>query len=122
MSCILNGIIPLGLVLLACGAQSLFVILPNITHFEKLLNTYQQDESHLRARRAIPRSDKEEILMLHNKLRGQVYPPASNMEYMTWDEELAKSAAAWAHECIWEHGPTSLLVSIGQNLAVHWGR
>lgn len=82
MSCILNGIIPLGLVLLACGAQSLFVILPNITHFEKLLNTYQQDESHLRARRAIPRSDKEEILMLHNKLRGQVYPPASNMEYM----------------------------------------
>lgn len=40
----------------------------------------------------------------------------------TWDEELERSAAAWAHECIWEHGPTSLLVSIGQNLAVHWGR
>lgn len=40
----------------------------------------------------------------------------------TWDEELARSAAAWAQECIWEHGPTSLLVSIGQNLAVHWGR
>ena len=40
----------------------------------------------------------------------------------TWDEELEKSAAAWAQECIWEHGPTGLLVSIGQNLAVHWGR
>lgn len=40
----------------------------------------------------------------------------------TWDEELEKSATAWAQECIWEHGPTSLLVSIGQNLAVHWGR
>lgn len=40
----------------------------------------------------------------------------------TWDEELEKSAVAWARECIWEHGPTSLLVSIGQNLAVHWGR
>uniref|UniRef100_A0A286XJL8 SCP domain-containing protein n=1 Tax=Cavia porcellus TaxID=10141 RepID=A0A286XJL8_CAVPO len=60
--------------------------------------------------------------MLHNQLRGQVSPPASNMEHMTWDEELERSAAAWARECIWEHGPTSLLVSIGQNLAVHWGR
>uniref|UniRef100_A0A8C0RPD9 Cysteine rich secretory protein LCCL domain containing 2 n=1 Tax=Canis lupus familiaris TaxID=9615 RepID=A0A8C0RPD9_CANLF len=116
----LNGVVPLGLVLLVCGAQGFF--LPNVTHLEKLLSKYQQDKPHSRVRRAIPRSDKEEILMLHNKLRGQVYPPASNMEYMTWDEELEQSAAAWAQECIWEHGPTGLLVSIGQNLAVHWGR
>lgn len=80
MSCILNGFIPLGLVLLVCGAQGLF--LPNVTHLAKLLSKYQQDEPHSRGRRAIPRSDKEEIVMLHNKLRGQVYPPASNMEYM----------------------------------------
>ncbi|VTJ91640.1 Hypothetical predicted protein, partial [Marmota monax] len=40
----------------------------------------------------------------------------------TWDEELERSAAAWAEECLWEHGPANLLVSIGQNLAVHWGR
>ncbi|XP_010596124.1 cysteine-rich secretory protein LCCL domain-containing 2 isoform X2 [Loxodonta africana] len=120
MSGVLNGIIPFGLVLLLCGAQGFF--LPNATHLERLLSKYQQDEPHSRARRAIPRADKEEILRLHNKLRGQVYPAASNMEYMTWDEELEKSAAAWAQGCIWEHGPTSLLVSIGQNLAVHWGR
>ncbi|KAJ8785898.1 hypothetical protein J1605_006858 [Eschrichtius robustus] len=170
MSCVLNGIVPLGLVLLVCGAQGFF--LPNVTHLEKLLSKYQQDRPHSRVRRAIPRVDKEEILMLHNKLRGQVSPPASNMEYMegctfntpvstslqpwpralsflwtlscrspcclcsdlghphgrsparvpTWDEELEKSAVAWAQECIWEHGPNSLLVSIGQNLAVHWGR
>lgn len=44
------------------------------------------------------------------------------LSLQTWDEELERSAAAWAHECIWEHGPTGLLVSIGQNLAVHWGR
>lgn len=76
----LNGVVPLGLVLLVCGAQGFF--LPNVTHLEKLLSKYQQDKPHSRVRRAIPRSDKEEILMLHNKLRGQVYPPASNMEYM----------------------------------------
>ncbi|KAB0392228.1 hypothetical protein E2I00_019410, partial [Balaenoptera physalus] len=93
MSCVLNGIVPLGLVLLVCGAQGFF--LPNVTHLEKLLSKYQQDGPHSRVRRAIPR---------------------------TWDEELERSAAAWAQECIWEHGPNSLLVSIGQNLAVHWGR
>lgn len=80
MSCALNGLIPLGLVLLVCGARGFF--LPNVTHLEKLLSKYQQDEPQARVRRAIPRSDQEEILMLHNKLRGQVHPPASNMEYM----------------------------------------
>lgn len=80
MSCIGNGLVSLGLVLLVCGAQGFF--LPNVTHLEKLLSKYQRDEPHSRVRRAIPRSDQEEILMLHNKLRGQVYPPASNMEYM----------------------------------------
>lgn len=80
MSCIGNGLVSLGLVLLVCGAQGFF--LPNVTRLEKLLSKYQRDEPHSRVRRAIPRSDQEEILMLHNKLRGQVYPPASNMEYM----------------------------------------
>ncbi|KAM6177034.1 cysteine-rich secretory protein LCCL domain-containing 2 [Erethizon dorsatum] len=120
MSCVLNAIVPLGLALLVCSAQGF--LLPNMTELQKLLGRYQQVEPHVRVRRAIPWEDREEILRLHNKLRGQVSPPASNMEHMTWDEELERSAAVWAGECIWEHGPTSLLVSIGQNLAVHWGR
>uniref|UniRef100_A0A8C0WGI6 LCCL domain-containing protein n=1 Tax=Castor canadensis TaxID=51338 RepID=A0A8C0WGI6_CASCN len=118
MNYILSGVIPVGLALLIC-AQGFF--LPNVTKLEKLLGRYQA-EPHSRTRRAIPRADREEILLLHNRMRGQVSPPASNMEYMTWDEELERSATAWAQECLWEHGPSSLLVSIGQNLAVHWGR
>lgn len=35
-----------------------------------------------RGRRAISQSDMQAILDLHNKLRGQVYPQASNMEHM----------------------------------------
>nr|XP_045015822.1 cysteine-rich secretory protein LCCL domain-containing 2 isoform X1 [Jaculus jaculus] len=120
MSCLLRSLVPVGLALLLCGAQGF--LLPNTTRLEQLLSKYRQDGPRMRARRAIPRSDQEEILTLHNKLRGQVYPTASNMEYMTWDEELARSAAAWAQECLWEHGPAGLLVSIGQNLGVHWGR
>lgn len=82
MSCLLYSVIPVGLALLVCGAQAFF--LPNTTSLEKLLSKYQQAEphSHSRVRRAIPWSDRQEILMLHNKLRGQVYPPSSNMEYM----------------------------------------
>ncbi|KAG9474797.1 hypothetical protein GDO78_003320 [Eleutherodactylus coqui] len=98
------------------------MLLPNNTFLENLLSRYQDGAAHARSRRAIPRSDKEEILQLHNKLRGQVHPSASNMEYMTWDDELERSAEAWAQQCMWEHGPTNLLMSIGQNLAVHWGR
>lgn len=80
MSCLLSSVVPVALALLVCGAQAFF--LPNTTHLEKLLSKYQQAEPHSRARRAIPWSDRQEILMLHNKLRGQVYPAASNMEYM----------------------------------------
>ncbi|KAI1889062.1 hypothetical protein AGOR_G00175190 [Albula goreensis] len=78
--------------------------------------------SKQRGRRAITESDMQVILDLHNKLRGQVYPPASNMEYMVWDTELERTAEAWAETCLWEHGPASLLPQIGQNLGAHWGR
>lgn len=80
MSCLLNTMIPVGLALLVCGVQAF--LLPNATSLERLLSRYQHAEPHSRVRRAIPMSDRQEILMLHNKLRGQVYPPASDMEYM----------------------------------------
>ncbi|XP_075432788.1 cysteine-rich secretory protein LCCL domain-containing 2 [Ascaphus truei] len=120
MSSSLTWILPLGLLLLVDQCHGVF--LPNSTVWENLLSKYKDTASHSRSRRAISRSDKEDILQLHNKLRGQVHPSASNMEYMTWDEELERSSEAWAQECIWEHGPASLIMSIGQNLAVHWGR
>ncbi|XP_041314904.1 cysteine-rich secretory protein LCCL domain-containing 2 [Pyrgilauda ruficollis] len=117
----LPWIIPLGCVLLLTKTAECF-ILPNSSHLESILSKYQDGEAHSRSKRAILFSDRQEILMLHNKLRGQVYPVASNMEYMTWDEELERSAHAWAQQCIWDHGPSDLIRSIGQNLAVHWGR
>uniref|UniRef100_A0A673MNM3 Cysteine-rich secretory protein LCCL domain-containing 2-like n=1 Tax=Sinocyclocheilus rhinocerous TaxID=307959 RepID=A0A673MNM3_9TELE len=109
-------------------AASLF--LPDSLELRQLMQRYQDElepndtkaDAPLRTRRAIRWSDREEILQLHNKLRGEVYPTASNMEYMVWDDELEKSATYWAEQCQWEHGPKDLLMSIGQNLAVHWGR
>ncbi|XP_070303490.1 cysteine-rich secretory protein LCCL domain-containing 2-like [Salvelinus sp. IW2-2015] len=114
------------LVLSAREGAALF--LPDSNELRQLLSRYQDDQNSTdktagsRTRRAIQWTDRGEILQLHNKLRGQVYPTASNMEYMVWDDELERSATHWAEACQWEHGPNDLLMSIGQNLAVHWGR
>ncbi|XP_073516011.1 cysteine-rich secretory protein LCCL domain-containing 2 isoform X2 [Phyllobates terribilis] len=110
----------LGAVLLVDQCHCMF--LANDTFLENFLGKYTASAGHSRSRRAIARSDREEIVHLHNKLRGQVHPSSSNMEYMTWDDELERSAEAWAQQCLWEHGPPGLLMAIGQNLAVHWGR
>uniref|UniRef100_A0A8D2LEK0 Cysteine rich secretory protein LCCL domain containing 2 n=1 Tax=Varanus komodoensis TaxID=61221 RepID=A0A8D2LEK0_VARKO len=115
-----QAFVPLGLLFLVHGVHCF--LLPNATQWENILSKYHDEQPHSRSRRAISHSDKEEILMLHNKLRSQVYPSASNMEYMRWDDELERTAESWAHQCIWDHGPATLLMSIGQNLGVHWGR
>ncbi|TRY87868.1 hypothetical protein DNTS_008920 [Danionella cerebrum] len=128
-SCTMHGLVSIFVVFLGISlAGSLF--LPDSLELRQIMQRYQDElESngtnavdHQRSRRAIEWSDREEILKLHNKLRGEVYPTASNMEYMVWDDELETSATYWAEQCQWEHGPQDLLMSIGQNLAVHWGR
>ncbi|XP_071370022.1 cysteine-rich secretory protein LCCL domain-containing 1b [Centroberyx affinis] len=114
--------------LLLCLSQTvLSLVLPNATRLESIVGKYKdRDDAWWRARprgrRAISEGDMHLILDLHNKLRGQVYPPASNMEYMMWDYELERSAEHWAHSCRWEHGPSHMLTQIGQNLGAHWGR
>lgn len=78
------------------GAASLFLcltrtvlamVLNNSTQIESILDKYTDKDgewwrARSRGRRAISEGDMHLILDLHNKLRGQVHPPASNMEYM----------------------------------------
>ncbi|XP_064189188.1 cysteine-rich secretory protein LCCL domain-containing 1 [Anguilla rostrata] len=116
-----------GMALLFLSRTVVSMAIPNSTHLESMLEKYMDEDgewwaSKQRGKRAIAESDMQAILDLHNKLRGQVYPQASNMEYMVWDTELERSAEAWAETCLWEHGPEGLLPHIGQNLGVHYGR
>uniref|UniRef100_A0A8C2IML0 Cysteine-rich secretory protein LCCL domain containing 1a n=1 Tax=Cyprinus carpio TaxID=7962 RepID=A0A8C2IML0_CYPCA len=116
-----------GLSLLLVTQSVFAMVLFNATDLGILLEKYVDDDGdwmveRQRSKRAITASDMQAILDLHNKLRGQVYPPAANMEYMVWDTELERNAQEWAETCLWEHGPTGLLPQIGQNLGVHWGR
>nr|XP_033965034.1 cysteine-rich secretory protein LCCL domain-containing 1-like [Pseudochaenichthys georgianus] len=113
--------------LLLLHTASSMLMLPNSTGRAPNLDKYRDEEGDFweakqRGKRAITDSDAQLILDLHNKLRGQVYPPSSNMEYMSWDTELERTAEEWAETCLWEHGPASLLPQIGQNLGAHWGR
>ncbi|XP_027704224.1 peptidase inhibitor R3HDML [Vombatus ursinus] len=75
-----------------------------------------------RRKRHVSARDTNALLDYHNHIRARVYPPAANMEYMVWDEQLARSAEAWAARCIWEHGPPQLMKFLGQNLSIHSGR
>ncbi|CAG5897199.1 unnamed protein product, partial [Menidia menidia] len=63
------------------------LVLINSTQLESMLNQYRDKDdkwwkARSRGRRAISEGDMHLILDLHNKLRGQVHPPASNMEHM----------------------------------------
>lgn len=53
-----------------------------------------------------------------------LYPGASSWSFFhqVWDEQLARSAEAWATQCIWAHGPSQLMKYVGQNLSIHSGR
>ncbi|XP_072800378.1 peptidase inhibitor R3HDML [Vicugna pacos] len=75
-----------------------------------------------RRKRHISARDMNALLDYHNHIRASVHPPAANMEFMVWDEQLARSAEAWATQCIWSHGPPQLMRYVGQNLSIHSGR
>uniref|UniRef100_H3AQJ5 Peptidase inhibitor 15 n=2 Tax=Latimeria chalumnae TaxID=7897 RepID=H3AQJ5_LATCH len=118
--CIVSGIS--GFVL-PNSSDSLFPT-NTFTEIDSALKTYlgSADVPKTRRRRYISQNDMITILDYHNEVRGKVFPPAANMEYMVWDENLAKSAEAWAATCIWDHGPSYLLRFLGQNLSVRTGR
>ncbi|NXG46629.1 GRPL2 protein, partial [Psilopogon haemacephalus] len=44
-----------------------------------------------------------DCVQVHNDLRSQVQPTASNMRYMTWDIALSRTARAWAKKCRPDH-------------------
>ncbi|XP_036107352.1 glioma pathogenesis-related protein 1 [Molossus molossus] len=56
---------------------------------------------------SLPDIDNEAFIKdcvhIHNKLRSEVKPKASNMLYMTWDPVLAQIAKAWARKCQFSH-------------------
>ncbi|KAG9356155.1 hypothetical protein JZ751_000999 [Albula glossodonta] len=89
--------------LLFISQTAIAMVIPNSTHLEAILEKYLDEdgewaEPKQRGRRAITESDMHLILDLHNKLRGQVYPQASNMEYMEAYGKVCNRRAGMAAE------------------------
>eukprot|EP00105_Crassostrea_gigas_P028320 XP_011449940.1 PREDICTED: uncharacterized protein LOC105344061 isoform X1 [Crassostrea gigas] len=65
--------------------------------------------------------DKQAVLDQHNRLRGGVNPPATDLVKLKWDERLAAVAQKWANQCEAGHDKErnvpSIGMSIGQNVA-----
>ncbi|XP_046655340.1 uncharacterized protein LOC124348961 isoform X2 [Daphnia pulicaria] len=88
------------------------------------------------SRRGVEDKNRQVILDAHNALRSIVasgqesrgrpgpQPQASNMQIMTWDEELATVAQRLAEQCLFEHDCNECRkvgrFPVGQNLAVEW--
>ncbi|TSL61259.1 Peptidase inhibitor 15 [Bagarius yarrelli] len=85
-------------------------------------NRNSSDVPHSRRKRYVSSRDMTALLDYHNRVRSQVFPPAANMEYMVWDDKLAKSAESWASQCIWDHGPPHVMRYTGQNLSISTGK
>ncbi|XP_039268169.1 GLIPR1-like protein 1 [Styela clava] len=67
---------------------------------------------------------KKLIVDKHNELRRVVNPPAADMLYMSWDNDLEKLATSYSRKCIFEHNPDRALEGynyIGENLHVSKG-
>ncbi|KAF7655436.1 hypothetical protein LDENG_00055980 [Lucifuga dentata] len=81
------GWVSMASALLCLSQTVLSMVLTNSTQLESILDKYKDKDdewwrARTRGRRAISEGDMHLILDLHNKLRGQVHPPASNMEFM----------------------------------------
>ncbi|XP_065184625.1 peptidase inhibitor 16-like [Sycon ciliatum] len=68
--------------------------------------------------------EKEELVGVHNALRGEVLPQASNMQKMLWDDQLATSAQEHSSRCVWApnqlanaEAAASFPEGVGENLA-----
>ncbi|KAK6479319.1 peptidase inhibitor R3HDML [Huso huso] len=106
-----------GIVLWIAQNSSSFV-LPNATGLQRPASGADSDlELGSAFRNRLLHSSRDMGTLLEYKMRciGQ-------MERMIWDERLAKSAEAWAAQCVWDHGPPQLMRYMGQNLSIHSGR
>ncbi|CAL4080198.1 unnamed protein product, partial [Meganyctiphanes norvegica] len=84
-------------------------------------------------------AEKTKVLDLHNQYRAKValgeetrgnpgpQPSASNMRQLSWNDELALVAQAWANTCPTDHDCSACRrifqhdYQVGQNLFWHWG-
>ncbi|XP_067133752.1 uncharacterized protein [Centruroides vittatus] len=69
--------------------------------------------------------EKKQFIILHNKYRQNLTPPAADIQFMEWNDDLARIAQDWADKCIWDHGNLKdpkfegvIIVNLGNNVDI----
>ncbi|KAF8795937.1 uncharacterized protein LOC129981108 [Argiope bruennichi] len=65
---------------------------------------YQMNKKRHVPDRGFTEETRKMMLDLHNVYRGNVTPPAGNMNFLVWDESLEELAQLWADNCVFAHG------------------
>ena len=107
---------------LTCGAdQSHTLCLPDVGNACQVNNDYLVNIG-------LSTKEQNEMVDLHNKYRADIaegkvsgLPPASNMQKMSWNEDLAQVAQKWADQCLFDHDTgdarkTPQFEHVGQNI------
>ncbi|WAR03504.1 CRIS3-like protein [Mya arenaria] len=72
----------------------------------------------------VTEDEAKSIVHIHNTVRRDVSPQATDMQIMSWDAELATFAQRWAENCVFQHDKNYKRrsfgrFSVGQNLYMH---
>lgn len=106
--------VELILLCISCGASALATTIPAVStslpaaNFTNLgaAHSYGTDTTTIsksRRKRYISQNDMLAILDYHNKVRGKVFPPASNMEYMVSESLHSNLINVHVFSYSWNH-------------------
>ncbi|GBN87897.1 Peptidase inhibitor 16 [Araneus ventricosus] len=65
---------------------------------------YQMNKRRHVPDRGFTEETRKLMLDLHNVYRGNVTPPAADMNFLEWDDSLEHLAQLWADNCVFAHG------------------
>ncbi|XP_071142162.1 cysteine-rich venom protein ophanin-like [Mytilus edulis] len=70
----------------------------------------------------LSQKEKDQIVSMHNRIRGEVSPAASPaLPNLEWEDHLASKAEQWAQGCDFSHNQdkSSALGTVGENIAIN---
>lgn len=120
------------LLCVSCGASVLGTSIPavstlNFTDFGAAHGYGTDAAAKIRKRRYISQNDMSAILDYHNKVRGRVFPPASNMEYMVSgspagmnDVFMCAQRDNWCTDCAASDHQSSHVRKVEEVMCITW--
>ncbi|XP_023239546.1 cysteine-rich secretory protein 2-like isoform X1 [Centruroides sculpturatus] len=87
--------------------------------YDKPTNFFRINSRYINSE--MSKEEKKDVVHMHNLFRSLIEPPASDMKFLEWDEDLERLAKSWVSNCSLDYGipkhiPKSIRDRIGQNI------